>query len=395
MSVAQAEATTFEPPPAGEFLGHPRALWNLFGAEFWERFCYYGMRAILGPYVAVAFFSHTADPEATATTIGVFSTFAARDQTTIGAYRQMTVERIFSSLLSSRLAEITQKPGAPFLAANTGRGIFVRSTEATSLNALVPDDGVEKGLTALFTEADRVARFGFTATELDRFRLAYGRSFEQLASSKDEHTSASLADEFVRNFISQEPIPGIAYENGLVKRFMPEITLEEINSLAREWMPDRNRVVVVSAPKREGLAVPTEAKLAAAIKAVSGDALTAYVDEVSAKPLLDPLPTPGGVANTATKAPLGITEWTLRNGVRVARAASTTSSGPAPRLASCLPMIRAGGFPSTSVMRSEMKLTRPSSSVSHTQSEAERSTSLNDSWVARRRSVVVTCAVMS
>jgi POT family proton-dependent oligopeptide transporter len=66
MSVAQAEATTFEPPPAGEFLGHPRALWNLFGAEFWERFCYYGMRAILGPYVAVAFFSHTADPEATA-----------------------------------------------------------------------------------------------------------------------------------------------------------------------------------------------------------------------------------------------------------------------------------------------------------------------------------------
>ncbi len=39
-------------------MGHPRALWMLFGAEFWERFSYYGMRAILGPYVALAFFAH-------------------------------------------------------------------------------------------------------------------------------------------------------------------------------------------------------------------------------------------------------------------------------------------------------------------------------------------------
>ncbi len=34
--------------------------------------------------------------------------------------------------------------------------------------ALVADGGVEKGLAALFTEADRVAKFGFTQTELDR-----------------------------------------------------------------------------------------------------------------------------------------------------------------------------------------------------------------------------------
>ena len=257
------------------------------------------------------------DPEATATTIGVHSTMAARDQTTIGSYRQMTVERIFSGLLSARLGEMAQKPGAPFLAADTSRGIFVRSTEATSLRALVTEDGIEKGLTALFTEADRVARFGFTATELDRFRLAYGRSFEQLASSKDEHTSVSLADEFVRNFIQQEPIPGIAYENGLVKRFMPEITLQEINGLAREWMPDRNRVVVVSAPKRDGLTIPTEAKLAAAIKSAAGDTLTAYVDSVSGKPLLDPLPAPGRVSNTSAKEAFGVSEWTLNNGVRV------------------------------------------------------------------------------
>jgi len=65
----------FVPPPPGEFLGHPRALWNLFGSEFWERFMYYGMRAILGPYVAMAFFSHMGgDAEAQASlTYGGFT----------------------------------------------------------------------------------------------------------------------------------------------------------------------------------------------------------------------------------------------------------------------------------------------------------------------------------
>ena len=39
------------PPVAGsskgEFLGHPKGLYILFFTEMWERFSYYGMRAIL------------------------------------------------------------------------------------------------------------------------------------------------------------------------------------------------------------------------------------------------------------------------------------------------------------------------------------------------------------
>ncbi len=51
----------FSPPPPGEFMGHPNALWNLFASEFWERFMYYGMRAMLAVHVAAAFFAHLGD----------------------------------------------------------------------------------------------------------------------------------------------------------------------------------------------------------------------------------------------------------------------------------------------------------------------------------------------
>ncbi len=49
---------SFQVPPGGEFLGHPRALWQLFNIEMWERFAYYGMRAVLAVYVATTFFAH-------------------------------------------------------------------------------------------------------------------------------------------------------------------------------------------------------------------------------------------------------------------------------------------------------------------------------------------------
>ena len=61
MSAASDKANGFVPPPPGEFLGHPNALWNLFGTEFWERFMYYGMRAMLAVHVAAAFFAHLGD----------------------------------------------------------------------------------------------------------------------------------------------------------------------------------------------------------------------------------------------------------------------------------------------------------------------------------------------
>ena len=229
----------------------------------------------------------------------------------------MMAERLFSGMLSARLDEIAQQPNAPFLAAQTSRGIFVRTAEVTSLNALVAQGGVERGLTALFTEIDRVARFGFTATELDRQARGLQRVLENATVEKNKSPSGPLADEFIRNFLQGEPIPGIVYEYALNQRFLPEITLAEINALAKEWAPDRNRVVAIIAPEKDKATLPDAARMTAAIAAASGRPLDAYVDTVSTQPLLEPLPSPGRIATTSTNEPLGITEWRLSNGVRV------------------------------------------------------------------------------
>ena len=262
-------------------------------------------------------YSVLTDPEATNTRISATSTMTAREQMTIGSYRQHMVEQLFSAMLSTRLGEISQAPNAPFLRAQADRDLFVRTIEVTSLDALVAKGSVERGLSALFAELARVERFGFTAPELARMKLNLQRGLERAVVEKDKSPSGPLADEFIRNFIQDEPIPGIVYEYGLNQRFLPEITLAEVNAVAKGWMPDRNRVVAISAPEADKATLPNDVKLAGVISATDAERLTAYVDTVSNRPLLARAPTAGSVAGTTTADTLGITEWTLSNGVKV------------------------------------------------------------------------------
>ena len=258
------------------------------------------------------------DKEASNTTVEIDTLLPARPEGTVGAYRQKTVDRLFSGLLSARLSEIAQQPNPPFTFAFAGRGsFFARSKDSAVLNALVKEDAIERGLDTLLTEAERVARFGFTATELDRQKQSVLRNYERLALEKENRVSASRADEYVRNFVANETLPTADDEYSLHSRFLPGVTLDEINKIAREWFPDRNRMVVVRAPEKAGLVIPDQAKLAAVLKATGAKDLKPYVDAIAGATLLDSIPNPGKVSKSVTKESVGITEWELSNGVKV------------------------------------------------------------------------------
>jgi len=268
------------------------------------------------PDHAETLYAVATDREATMTTVGVYNMLPLRDQTSIGAYRHQQVERLYTNLLNQRLSELTVKADPPFIRGQVGRGLFVRTKEAATLMALVPDAGVETGLRALVTESQRAARFGFTPAELEREKRDLMRLYESAFAERDKEESADLAAEYIRNFTQQEPLPGITYEYGLVQRFVPEITLDEVNKVAKDWTGG-SRVVLVNAPQKPGVAVPDAAKLAAAIKTATEVDVKPYVEVAAGLSLLDQLPKPGSVVDTNTRAAFGVTEWELSNGVRV------------------------------------------------------------------------------
>jgi len=257
------------------------------------------------------------DKEATMTQVSVYNKLPLREQGTVGAYREKIVDRLAAGMLSRRLTDLTQKPDAPFVMAAAGLSIFVRTKEAAMLNAIPKEGNIDSALEALLIEAARVSRFGFTATELERQKQQTVRTYERYLAEKDKHESRALADELVRNFTQKETLPGPALEYSLHQRFLPEITLDEVNKVGKVWTQDASRVVMVSAPDKAGAVVPDETRLAGVVKGIGAKEITAYVDTVAGAVLLDKIPAPGKILNTTSKEAFGITEWGLSNGVKV------------------------------------------------------------------------------
>ncbi len=265
------------------------------------------------PLIAIA-----SDKEATSTDVSLYFKVPKASTTTVGEYRRDLVERLYLRMLNSRLGEITQKPDAPFTGAGAGKGSFLaRDVDAFSLDASVKDGGVERGLEALLIEARRVDQFGFLATELDRAKTNLLRGYERANAERDKTESVDYAEEYIRNFLEAEVIPGIEFEYAVTQRLLPTVTLDDVDRLAAGWITDENRVVIAQGPQKDSVPLPTEAALLAVFDRAARSSVVAYSENVSGDALIDALRPPGRVVSTRSLANAGVFEWKLSNGARV------------------------------------------------------------------------------
>ena len=263
-------------------------------------------------YVTIA-----TDREAPNSSFTIYNVLPPRDQSTLGAFRERYVQRLGMDMLNDRLQEVAQKPNPPFAFAGASRGYFIRAADAFTMSAGVKEGGVQAGVEAALTEGERAARFGFTQTELDRAKLNRERGQEATYAERDKQPSAARADEILRNFLNGEDVLGTDGEYLLYKRITPGITLAEVNQAMKDLLSDKNRVLLVNAPDKASTTLPTEAQLLAAFTSVKGLALEPYKDVISTEPLLAKIPAPVAIVSTRTIPQIGVTEWTLANGVKV------------------------------------------------------------------------------
>ncbi len=236
---------------------------------------------------------------------------------TVSDYRRYILNSLYDGMLNARVNERLQKPNPPFVAGGAGNFNFVGDVQAYALYALAKEDGILGGTQAILEEAYRVAQHGFTATELERQKANALRSIERAYNERDKTESEQHAAEYIRNFLEGELIPGMTAEYELYKQLLPTVTLEEVNALTAVRMTDKNRVVVVSAPEKEGMAIPSAEDFRATIAAVAASKTEPYVDAASQKPLLPAMPTAGSITSMKKLGGLDAEEWTLSNGARI------------------------------------------------------------------------------
>jgi len=258
------------------------------------------------------------DKEATGYSAMVFFKHPKSENGTFGDYREQIMQMLYTGMLNNRLQEIAQKPESPYLYSGTGYGTFIgRSVDVYQLMVSAKENQIEKSLEVILTENERVRRFGFLPSELEREKKDVLASYEKMAKEADKTESSSLADEFTRNYLDKEPIPGIQNEFSIISDFIPGITLEEINMIGKEWVTDKNIVALVTAQEKEGINVPTESQVLDIIKSVKDMKIEAYSENVADAPLLAAIPVAGKVTKKTDNAQFGYTELSFSNGVRM------------------------------------------------------------------------------
>ncbi|MEW6752585.1 MAG: insulinase family protein [Candidatus Latescibacterota bacterium] len=262
-------------------------------------------------------FAIATDPEATSNEIAIVYKRPVREQGTVGAYRRSLIGHLYHGMLNQRLYELTKTADPPFLGAASDQGRWVRSREAFVLVASVQDNGFDRGVEALLTEAARVQQHGFTQSELARQKKEMLRSMEQTYRERDKVWSETFAAEYVRHLLEDEPIPGIEVEYRLYQELLPAIDLDEVNALASEWTSPHSRVVLVDAPQKAGSQVPTQAELQGIFDRVAATRIEPYEESVSDTPILPEKPQAGRITRTDEIPQIGVTIWTLSNDVRV------------------------------------------------------------------------------
>lgn len=262
-------------------------------------------------------FSIETDPELTNTSIQVLYKFDAKEQKTVGDYRDHLVETLYNMMLNSRLSELARLADPPYLQAYSQVGHLSRLKDYYLIGATAHENQAERALEALLAEVQRVRLYGFTPSELQRAKDNLLKAMEITYRERDKTYSVNYVREYTRNFLMNEPIPGIEFEYRLYRTFLPEIKLSEVNFVAQRWMRDQSRVILYAAPQKETTRVPTPEKLLGVMQRVLQKEILAYVDRVPDEPLVRKLARKGAIRDKKIYPDLGLYEYRLNNGIRV------------------------------------------------------------------------------
>jgi len=257
--------------------------------------------------LALMFMKHDAFPDSLKNTVAYF------------ANKYMST--LTAMMLNDRFTEKAQEPDCPFLQAMGGDGdyLFASTKQAFSLQTLAKQGQMKEALAATLRETKRARDFGFTGTEYSRAKENFMSSMEKIYTNRDKMKNEQFTTQYVDHFISNEPIPSVENEYQLYQQLSAMIPVEVINQYVKELISetDTNFVALVMMKEVDGATYPTTDELAAMVKGVRAEQLTAYVDNVKQEPLMAQLPNAGKIKSTKENTLLGYKELTLSNGAKV------------------------------------------------------------------------------
>ena len=228
------------------------------------------------------------------------------------------IDRLIGTMLNDRLVELRQQPVSPFQSA-TGRAsqfFLSRTKDAFSLSISCKKDNILGGIICAVGVAERARQHGFTQSELDRAKRLQLNAAERRANMKDDYRNSHYVNECVDNFLESEPMVSVEFKLEFTRKLDREVTLAEVNAAVKQLITNKNQVVIMYAPDKEGFEIPSEQQIEQVILAAQQQEYAPYQEGQLAESLISVVPQPGTIVSEKPYRH-GFTELTLSNGMKV------------------------------------------------------------------------------
>ena len=269
------------------------------------------------PIVSIA-----TDKEASSTIIYIYHKYdpmPAQLRSTAAGLITDYISAVCSQILNERLESLLHQANPPFVYAEAYDGDFMvaRTKDAFTIAAIAKEGEIDSTMTALVREMERARQFGFTVSEYERAKINILKQYESAFNERDKQKNSSYTKEYVNHFTEGGYIPGIETEYTLINQIAPNITVEQVNQYLSQVIGEKNIVLALSGPEKEGVVYPTESELLEMFNKARSQKVEPYKEEVNNDPLIPELPAPGKIVKEEHDGLFDATVLTLSNGVRV------------------------------------------------------------------------------
>ncbi|HEX7492927.1 MAG TPA: insulinase family protein [Bacteroidales bacterium] len=260
------------------------------------------------------------DKEAPQTSVSVITLQKAvpRQDKNLKYIRDSYIISLMNSMINTRVNELLQKENPPFVSGSVSFGeYYARGYDAFSIYAIARKNEEASALSAIYTEAERARRFGFTTGELKRAKATMLTSFENNYKQKDKIDNDTYVNGIQNYFLTGEPLTSIDFDFEFLKQVIDGISPEEISAKFKELMIDENRTIVVQGLEGSDIKHLTEQESLDIITKVKNSQLTPYEDKAISESLIKEDLKGSKIIKTVPLQQFDAVEWTLGNNAKV------------------------------------------------------------------------------
>jgi zinc protease len=239
------------------------------------------------------------------------------EQKNLGYLREQILVRLMNSMMGIRINDLLQKGNPPFISGSVKYSEIVRGYDVLSISVIAKPNQEEVALQAIYLEAERARKSGFTLAELNRAKANLLTNYDNYYKQKDKIPNDSYISDMQEYFLTKEPVPSVDFEYAFVKDIIPAVTVDEISVLFKSLMVEENRVIVVMGPEDKNIKHLSESEAKEVIRLVQSSDIAPYQDIVVGESLINDKISGSRIIKTANLKQFSAVEWTLSNNAKV------------------------------------------------------------------------------